>query len=919
MNAGVRALLLQAGLPTDWFPAAARYYALARNLTWKHDGPSGKKTAYEARFGRAWDKSVPPFGSGVIVFNDGHAKFEPSGRAAIVVGLVLTHDHHMNLEVVLLDDLRMDAAKPVLEWKILDHSLPAKSLRLRPTYEDQTEHLHFGQFATGDEEVSAEIRYCARCSRPEPGVVRCDKCRFGAAARSRHVCAWTEAEDAAIRSGKELFVPRWQTVVGSHPDVFKLNFRSGKDVRARAVNLKLVKEPREQPQLEISTIELEIDALDENPECLVTEAIPAAAAMKTPDGRAALEKEMKTLSESGTLKLENVIQREDAAALKDARFVKLKPIFGVKNSELPPEHHKTKCRVVAQGCIVADASKRRVMDSEFSFDKPAGIVAMRMAMSAAILENGREAEGVFFDIDGAYLHAPLKGPPVYGYVRELAGILKGHAAEKCKRINEPVVKIERALYGLKRSASDFSHFARDKLVSIGWLESSSDRNLYSKKEKGGWVTYLVLYVDDGAIFGRSDAAARAMEEIPGLFEISKTSQLSAASKEQPVLYLGINIYPEGNAAAWVLDMEANDTMVATKAPESRQRSTPMSRRVEAVESLHKQACSEEHRSTIGQLLWLTRTTRPDLAHAVFQIARHVDRWTSDAERALTEVLKYLVKHTSVALRYTIPIKDTDSGIHLEAHCDADFHADGSTSGYVLFFKEPTENTRHSVDWGSRRQRRTVASTAEVEIVAMHDVTQLCVFPAATFISELGEWPAVRILAGNETALKAVARGFSDKLLYVNKTQRISIKWLHELSADELVGFEYVATRAKQADALTKPTSADVFRKTLHSWGLSQERDERAIAIAYSSEAVKNYNNDHFITEDRRQHALSLWNTLSFASMRAEMGENPRAAEVIEALVTRAHAIQKQLSKEYQSDTLLRDCLARSVQGESFAA
>ncbi|KAA8494322.1 hypothetical protein FVE85_4297 [Porphyridium purpureum] len=97
--------------------------------------------------------------------------------------------------------------------------------------------------------------------------------------------------------------------------------------------------------------------------------------------------------------------------------------------------------------------------------------------------------------------------------------------------------------------------------------------------------------------------------------------------------------------------------------------------------------------------------------------------------------------------------------------------------------------------------------------------QYRVFPLGVFIEERHNvWPNVAMYVDNETALNAFKKGCSDKMLHLHKMQKISLKWLNEVSKDGLSDFLHVKSKDNLADGLTKNLAVDSFQKQRHGWG-----------------------------------------------------------------------------------------------------
>lgn len=883
INAGVRALLLQAGLPIEWYPYAAKYWVLARNLSWpQHDG----KTPFEKRYGTKWTKPIPAFGSGVLVYKEQReSKFETTGRLAGVLGFAIprVHDHRqiINLTVGFANDLKPQATRRVLEFRLEPEILPFRKLKLRGPEEQEVLNPVRNEAPPAPIDMVEGTRscgkYCRSCSKPvfRHSQAKCERCRKGPGHGYSHTNDMTCFKQACkcprLMSTNELVDNMNVRVVGAHDsknDRMRPNALSDDEQQcirvskalhqipsdARKGLLELLPGDRTRSKViaqvglgtplypkRVYTSRCTMDAPVKREEAAVkcsltptssprhlcklgydvnvAEVLPMKSAMKSIKGKVAFKKEFNSLVEMGVLRLQHAVEYRDVAHNKDARFVKLKPIMAVKNSEMPVSFHVHKCRIVGQGCIVKNGNGFIAEPDQFPFDKPPSLMSMRCALSKALLEFGKEADAAFFDIDSAYLHAPLLGNPTYGTLEALLPFMKDVLSPKeltrLLKMERPVIKLNQALYGLTRSGSDFAAHARGKLMEKGWKESDCDMNVYHKQYNNGKHVTLVLYVDDGALFGHGDSVTLAVKELQSCFKITKEIQrISMATKDAPIRYLGISVYSDSEN--WILDSSEYAAHIAKKAPSGRSRTTPIAEKI--VIGTFPRDCPRMHRATIGQLLWLSRTTRADIAHSVAMVARCVDRWDDNAEKGLNDILRYLVKHTEVLLKYNIP-REMCSEVAIESYCDADHDPNKSTSGHIMYLTG--NGNKHLVSWGSRKQKRIATSTAESELISLHTSVQGCVFPVGIFLEEIqGKWPLIDIYSDNETAIKVAIRGFSDAMTHVSKTQKICVKWLAELVKDKFINIKYIATRSNAADIMTKPVSTDVFRGHMRSIGLN---------------------------------------------------------------------------------------------------
>ena len=146
------------------------------------------------------------------------------------------------------------------------------------------------------------------------------------------------------------------------------------------------------------------------------------------------------------------------AADPSARRVNGQMLVALKD-EQNPALARYKARLVAIGCLIRPATGARIVESLTS-TAPVSLTGVRVGIFFELVAH----DGVILalDVPGAYLLAALSGPATWLHLGpELA-------PPSWKGLKQPVVLVERALYGLPRSGEDWSGLARRTLLSHGF-------------------------------------------------------------------------------------------------------------------------------------------------------------------------------------------------------------------------------------------------------------------------------------------------------------------------------------------------------------------------------------------------------------------------------------------------------------------
>mmetsp|Transcript_4370 Transcript_4370/g.10695 ORF Transcript_4370/g.10695 Transcript_4370/m.10695 type:complete len:964 (-) Transcript_4370:161-3052(-) len=835
-----RANLVQAGIPLPWWLKCVSYAAWSYNRfhLWKG------KTPYEWRYKKPFGKSrlALPFGCLVIYLNDGHQKFDSRGKTGIFVGV-----QDDAILVVDLDELRQ--GKPRIfstqDFKARINDFPARKLGLRP----YGERLLFDDHDDTNEPEAAPV--CPACRKRMVLSVSCRKCngvrhvqrhdrggfcgygacKCSAAERTRFIDRQLEKQErrrqkeqeqqrkearrnargqgprpalgAGSSQGKptELgsdqgprpaldagYLQDGKTGLDSDQDSASMNSQgeqtalnedpglgavesnsNGRSTAFRTKSGRAIRAPKRFDD-NVRLMELEL---------ALTELLDFQETMATPDGRAAMDKELAAINDMNALDLNNPIEFNEARKIQRSVVVKLKGILSKKNADMPVDWQLIKGRLVAQGCVLKDGNNRMASGGYFQYDKPASLLGLRFALAySRCLPEGDVA---CFDIDSAYLSADLGGPPCFGRLP------KEMWPESWTGMTDPVVRVNKALYGLKRAGSDFSMEARRRLKSLEWELLPGDLNIYAKS-KNGRRLLLRLYVDDGCIVGSRSEIQDELDELKAVFKISKPCEfLSDATVDHPVRYLGLDLYTDAAGSLYIDGTTYARHILAGavgRFPGQGGRRGCATPAVD-VKDLYKgrEIAPDGTRTILGQLLWLARTAKPEVSFAVGRIARVVDRWSNIAEAALGRLLAYIDAHPDSLLIYGKPsscfsLNDLEVVTFADADLGACPETKRSTTGYATYLK--CRESEMLVDWSSRNQGAVSTSTTESEIAAFREAIQVSAVPAMELLRGLiNKAPNLTIYTDSLSARRSVINGFSARLVHLTLTHELSLAWLCE--------------------------------------------------------------------------------------------------------------------------------------------
>ena len=211
-------------------------------------------------------------------------------------------------------------------------------------------------------------------------------------------------------------------------------------------------------------------------------------------------------------------------------------------------------------------------------------------------------------------------------------------------------------------------------------------------------------------------------------------------------------------------------------------------------------------------MYLSVSTRPDIAYAVSNIARFTTNPQKEHWTALKRVLRYLKGTTKHGILYQKEESDQFIG-----YSDADWAGDlsdrKSTSGYIFIL------SGGPISWSSRKQKCTALSTAEAEYISLSGAAQECVW-LRRLSTELGCLPTgpTLIYEDNQASI-AMAKNPQ----FHGRAKHIDIRYhfIREQIELGIIKLEYCPTEVMTADMLTKGLNGERFCKLRESTGICE--------------------------------------------------------------------------------------------------
>ena len=253
--------------------------------------------------------------------------------------------------------------------------------------------------------------------------------------------------------------------------------------------------------------------------CLVYQSKEAHSreVRESPGAQSAVKKELGSIVGQGVHDPYDTVEEWEVVLVKvdEACVVNCHLLVGIKGAELEPNLQKWKARLVAGGNNLRDANGLRVYEADLH-GSPASLEAVRLVLAHAA--NTHDSALLSADVTTAYLQAELLGRPVYlAFPKDLWPPTWFHA-DGTPKYRKPVVRLRKAIYGLRRSGFDWRTHADTILQSQGWLPVVDHQEAmymlpYIDLNGRKAVHQMVMYVDDLLAAGERVHLTAALEKL----------------------------------------------------------------------------------------------------------------------------------------------------------------------------------------------------------------------------------------------------------------------------------------------------------------------------------------------------------------------------------------------------------------------
>ena len=381
------------------------------------------------------------------------------------------------------------------------------------------------------------------------------------------------------------------------------------------------------------------------------------------------------------------------------------------------------------------------------------------------------------DVKTAFLNSPIKDNI---YLEQPPGSIQEGYEDK-------VWKLKKCLYGLKQaSRAWYTHLADILTKQLKFAKSEQDPCLFVQRI-GKRNQYLLSWVDDILIFTNEDNEASEIKSSIGKFmQINDQGVVNNFLGMQIQMKDGtIAISHEGYISKLLEKLNMSDCKVAKD---------PMSN-VQFDEN-SKSFDENLYRKLIGSLLYLSVSTRPDIAFAVNRLAQFNNCPKETHFVAAKTVLRYLKGTTKVSLKYS---KDSSGNNNLLCYSDAAWGTQKDRKSISGVLIKLNENDSPVISRSSKQSLISL-STCEAEHIALTLLIQEIKFVQNILTSIQLNVDNVSVHTDSQSAMALIRNPIiSQRSKHIDLKYHFCRQFFQDGSADLL----YMDTNSNIADLFTK--------------------------------------------------------------------------------------------------------------------
>lgn len=353
-----------------------------------------------------------------------------------------------------------------------------------------------------------------------------------------------------------------------------------------------------------------------------------------------------------------------------------------------------------------------------------------------------------------------------------------------------VLKLKKAIYGLKQASRAWNKKVDSCLLSNGYTQSKLEHCMYIKNENQS-KTIVTVYVDDFFIFSNNVVEVNRLK-------IALNKQFKIKDLGQVKHCLGMNINFNKTEGSVTLSQESYIDKLLNKfhMSECKPVDTPIEYKLNVgiCENQNKNVNKHiPYQQLIGSLMFLSVLTRPDISYSVGYLSQFNNCHTEEHWSYAKRILKYLKKTKSFGIKY---FKSGNSQII--GFVDADWASNiidrRSYTGFCFLLCNGV------ISWECKKQKTVALSSTEAEYMGLSEACKEAVYLRSLQYEIANNMYTFKLFNDNQSAQK-----LTENPIFHKRSKHIDIRYhfCRECVSNKVVTVHYMPTTEMPADILTK--------------------------------------------------------------------------------------------------------------------
>lgn len=374
-----------------------------------------------------------------------------------------------------------------------------------------------------------------------------------------------------------------------------------------------------------------------------------------------------------------------------------------------------------------------------------------------------------------------------------------------KNCENKVLRLKKAIYGLKQSARAWYIKVESSLLKLGFKKSQYEPCLFMKCNNNVKV-YVAIFVDDFFVFYNCENTYKGLRSVlESDFKIKDLGQIKNC--------LGMNVNVQKNFVTLDQEQFIDNILKRFSMSDCKTSDTPMEVNLKLEKAVNGN-CSETYpyQQLVGSLMYLSVLTRPDICYSISFLSQYNTCYNEIHWKHLKRLLRYLQKTKHFCLIFKKNCSDLHGFVDADwASCNIDRR---SYTGYCFVLSGCV------ISYESRKQRTVALSSTEAEYMALAEACKEAIY-LKNLMSELGmcnKNKPLRIYSDSQSSLKLASNPMFHK-----RTKHIDVRhhFARECVVNNKIEINYLQTSSMPADIFTKALCSNKHYKFIDLLGIGE--------------------------------------------------------------------------------------------------